>query len=429
MLKYLILLFNMVFLLVLKTVNNERVTITPSFPAEVKAGSEFVMEMTINRANVEGFAKFQQDLPKGFSAKEIESEGASFTFSGQSVKLIWSSLPSETEFKVSYKISVREDVSGEQSLGGKFAYVIDNVKQTVDLPAAAIKVMVPKTEAAAEDNPVKDDAHKPQSVVVAGNSIPASVSLSRKIFPTANPAEFMVEVTANKGNIAGFAKLQENIPDGYTAVPANTGSSSFTFIDQKVKFVWLIVPPEESFTVSYLIKADTAAKGDASVDGIFSYIENDETKKYILGSTGFTNPPPSEPVSGKRNETPADTAKKQNTGTQASADTTKPVTEVTNIPSPEANIVYKVQIAALHKAVDVSYFKQKNNIAGKINTELHEGWTKYTVGSFREYRPARDHREDIRAKKIQGPFVTAYNTGKRITVQEALMITSQKWYK
>ena len=84
---------------------------------------------------------------------------------------------------------------------------------------------------------------------------------------------------------------------------------------------------------------------------------------------------------------------------------------------------------ALHNAVDASSLAARYNISSKVNTEMAEGYTKYTVGSHNDYKEARDAREDMRNKGVAGPFVTAYNTGKRITVQEALMITSQKWYR
>ncbi len=51
------------------------------------------------------------------------------------------------------------------------------------------------------------------------------------------------------------------------------------------------------------------------------------------------------------------------------------------------------------------------------------------VGNFNEYKEARSHRENIKQKGCSSAFVVAYNGAKRITVQEALMITSQKWFK
>ena len=62
-----------------------------------------------------------------------------------------------------------------------------------------------------------------------------------------------------------------------------------------------------------------------------------------------------------------------------------------------------------------------------FDIENHEGWVKYTTGEFNEYKTARNKREALFKHKFPGPFVTAYNNGERITVQEALMTSKQDW--
>ncbi|MFQ5335126.1 MAG: hypothetical protein ACE5DN_03525, partial [Flavobacteriales bacterium] len=104
---------------------------------------------------------------------------------------------------------------------------------------------------------------------------------------------------------------------------------------------------------------------------------------------------------------------------------------VAKIPSPETGISYKVQICAGHKPVPGSHFKTQYKYSdSKVNIEQQGGWLKYTIGLFGVYKDAHDKRDQVTAKyDFPGPFVTAYNEGARITVQEALMITKQQWYQ
>ena len=449
MLKYAALLFNTIALLIYQFFFADGITVTQNIPSSAKPDAEFTVELVINKGTIGGFAKLQQDLPEGFTAVQDDNNGASFTFSNQSVKFIWMSLPSDKEFKIKYKVKVAAGISGDKIIAGKFSYVSDNVKQAVDIAPSTITIgdktsqpiasttnttttteptttttntttvtepvttntttttepVVTNTTPTTTTEPVKTVTEPTTTTTPTTTSEPSSVVCTRSA-PSSVTDNFTVEILVNKGNVTGFAKLLETLPVGFTATAGDLQGASFSFADQKVKFVWVSMPSQTEFRISYKVAVASGTTGSQNIDGVFSYIENDETKKYIIPSTAIG-------VGGAAVVT--------NTNTNTSLNNT--------IPAPQGNVNYKVQIMALHTAVDASSLASRYNISSTVNTEMAEGYTKYTVGSHSDYKAARDAREDIRNKGVAGPFVTAYNSGKRITVQEALMITSQKWYR
>jgi hypothetical protein len=495
MLKYAALLFNTVALLIYQFFFAEGITITQNLPANVKAGEEFTVELVINKGNVSGFAKLQQDLPEGFTAVQQDNNGASFTFSNQSVKFIWMSLPSETEFKIKYKVKVAAGVSGDKTIAGKFSYVSDNVKQSVDISPGTVKVGsdaasqpiatnntpantgTTNTENSSSQattpvnttpDPVTTTTDPVATNTTSNTSSSAEVSSVKAVrtIPATATTDFKVEIVINKGTVTGFAKLLETLPAGFSATAIESAGGSFSFSDQKVKFVWVSMPTQPEFKISYKVSVAPGTSGFQVIDGVFSYIENDETKKSSLATStvniGGTAPlannttenKSTEPVNNTANNTTntntnnntnstANTANNSNSSSLAnnsgnssnkssnntSTDNSAKSIAATTIPAPQGNVMYKVQVAALRNSIDANKIAAMYNLNQKINTEMAEGFTKYTVGAHNEYRAARDAREEIKNKGVVGPFVTAYNSGKRITVQEALMITSQKWYR
>jgi hypothetical protein len=478
MLKYILFVFNIVALLVYKLLTPDGLEIRQNLPATVEINKEYIVELTINKGSVQGFGKFQEDLPRGFSAEAIETRNGAFSFLDNSVKIIWMTLPGDAEFTVKYKIIVGADASGESEITPKFSYFTGNEKTTFNLESSFIKVgSGAGTETASnetkKEEPVAQEQKTPEekkeggalsldTVIKPANSAASeqkkeggdqapvqnngSATCTRQI-NNSNPKEIIVEVTISKGENTQFGKLEETLPVGFTASALETNNGTFAFVDQKAKFSWLALPEEESFKVSYKVIPLDPANKSCTIEGLFSYLEKDgESKKNTIPAmTVSIGPVEKEEVKEEakeeqkntdntaQNNTTESKKEKENSANTVSNETKKEP-QLTNIPNPQKGIIYRVQITATHKTgVEPVYFRDTYKLNEEIYAEMHQGWYKFTVGSFDTYNNARDKRENIHQNIPElaslGPFVTAYNNGTRITIQEALMISSQSWVK
>ncbi len=448
MIKYAILLLNFAGLLVYRVIFGPDVTLTPTAPANVDPGQEFSVEVTIKKGAVGGFAQLKLELPEGFTAAAGEKNGADFKISGQTVRFTWTSLPSQEEYKISLKLTAPTGNDGKKTITGKFSYVLDNNKTFAELPP--VDIMVGKEEPIVvntpppppPDNtppPPPDNTPPPPD---PNKSEPVTVTVTRKMpSEVKSGEEFTVEVSINKGALKGFARYQDVLPDGLSATGLDVKGGSFSFLDQKVKIVWENVPSEESFTISYRLKSDANSSGNLTLEGIFSYVENDEPKKHVLPPAFVTvtrdqvvvnNPPPPDnnpPPPPPDNNPPPPPPPDNNPPPPPPPDNNPPPPPPADPPVNNSKVAYKVQICALRNSTGDNNHFRNLGISEQINLESHEGWNKLTVGSFEAYKDARDKRQSVRGKGVSDAFVTAYNQGNRITVQEALMITKQQWYQ
>lgn len=468
MIKNLLLLFNVAALIIYKSFFADGLTITSNFPTNIKPGSSFNVELIIKKDEVAGFAKFQQELPPGFTATAIETKTGSFSFTDQTVKIIWMSLPSDSEFKISYKVVVDPGANGSFMVNGKFSYIENNEKKTFNIEPREVKIESETSavnnqnssettsqnnnnESASSDatanqnqqqgeNAINNTANEntsPTSTESSFTTQPGDVICKRNVPASITSEDFLVEVTIQKGDISGFAKLEESIPQGFTATGVETRNAVFSFVDQKAKFLWMNLPTEREFKVSYRVKASLGVTpASYNIDGLFSYLINDITQKSTIPPSSFgfkLSAPPTDLANTNNqkesNQNQGTTESKTSAGSTSTEKKSSPPS-LTNTPTASKGVNYRVQVSATRKQVEPSVFKSAYQLNEEIFAETHEGWYKFTVGGYNEYKSARDRRVELNANKdIPGPFVAAYNNGKRITVQEALMITSQKWVR
>lgn len=427
MLKYLIILINFVGILGYKVLFPGGVSISSDLPASINPGEDVIVTVNINKGELGGFAKFTQDFPKGFTVTLIDGADATFSFKDQSMKFIWVSLPSASEFSFSYKLSVDASLSGSYEMSGIFSYIFDNEKQNAFLEKRSIQVG-PSTAASTptDQGGVKGMVKEE----VEGVKVRRTTSPIQGLSNT-----FKVELRIDKPDISGFAKIEESIPEGFSASEMDSRGGIFSFENQLLKVIWMSVPDNEQFYISYQLKAGDNVSGNQKITGAFSYLDGDESSKYYVSpSTIFIEKDDGDEVpliiisddggDFKEKETPV-----------VAATPPPPVVEKTpepkevKIPEPQYNVSYRVQVAAGHNPVTNDYFSKKFSLNEDIIIDNHQGWIKYTFGSFDVYKDSRDERNKVWSdNKITDAFVTAYNAGNRITVQEALMISNQKWY-
>ena len=449
MIKQLILLIQVLGLFFYQLMFTGDLTVTQKVPESIIQGKVAVVEITINKGDISGFAKVQQIFPAGFTVEPIETKGATFSFKDNKLKFIWMALPVEEEFTISYKIIPNENTTGNFSLGGKFSFISESERKNVEITVANFNVSAepliteeipeePVVEEIAEiiEEPPVEEVIEEEPVVEENILKIASINCNRTI-ENIEGRKYKVTIEINKQGIEGFAKITEDIPEGFTASENDSKGGVFSFKENTAKILWMAIPSGETYTIVYNLEANsTTANGGYNIKGDYSYLDNDITSKYTIDGSGFDlnvaelvveevveEEPEEETIAVV--EAVEEPVVEEVVEEPVVADN---LNEVTSTPNPEHGVTYKVQVGAGHKTVPATYFNTKFNLKDNVSTMNHEGWIKYLVGSFNEYKSARDKRNKVR-NNVKTAFVTAYNSGTRITVQEALMISNQKWYK
>lgn len=105
-------------------------------------------------------------------------------------------------------------------------------------------------------------------------------------------------------------------------------------------------------------------------------------------------------------------------------DSTKVPTMI-NISKAQKGVLYRIQIASSSSKVSPSYFRQKFNVIDKVYVIQQNGTYKYCIGNFQTYEEAKAFNEKFKLKYNFGSFITPYKDGVRITIQEALGVTTK----
>ena len=362
---------------------------------KINPGKTFLVTLKVEKSNVSGVGKIIENIPDGFTAQEVENNGAIFSQKGNQVKFLWMTLPSDNEFTVSYKIMVDENLNGNKVIDGKMSYLDGDVTKNALIDGTSIEI-----------------TNTQQDIQTAGieqnsNDETTASADEEKTTQENNTSDKTIDSDEEKESVNNTDK--ESITNQKSSSTENQTESENTIASNNETKSNQAANKEENRTTSLEANNTSTEKENTPVDNTIATSEENNALQ---------------------NETA--TSIDNTTATIEDENTIQTENNNTNSTNDEATsnhkVNYRVQICALRKKTETNYFVQNHNVKEKIYLNMHEGWHKYTVGDFKEYMSARDHRSTAKSKyKINGSFVTAYNDGSRITVQEALMITKDKW--
>ena len=448
------------------------ISVKVSIPGKVDAGKEFNVNIVIKKGKLEEFSRFQQELPAGLTASALNSGTADFSFDKQRLRFIWLKLPAQEEINISYKVMVDERLKGQFTIPGEFSYVENDERKSLTVNSDPVVIQPSPTVNVGQQVDISGFAKVLAAEKTATGSSYNISCFRQKPYKTTTGNEFIVRLLIYKKEMNKFAKIEEQIPAGFEAKSMDSKDGIFTFKDGLVKYVWMNLPPEQAFLVSYrLIPLSSSVPAEISIKGQLSYIDegrniiidivqkdldlagvNEQNVEQYLSSTGpvvatTTPETTTESVQGesKSIKEVTVTRKEESTQTESGSRTVTEETKTTptkesspiqkeqtkrysDIPPTlslpvEAGIYYRVQLAATHRIIDpVSNYK-KYNLDRPVLLEFHDGWYKYSIGSFAKYSDAQTYRDMlVGGKRMRGAFVVAYQNGQRIEVRDALRL-------
>ncbi len=343
----------------------------------------YLIELDLYKDGIKGFAKVEEYIPAGMNAEAVHNARSVFTQIDDKVKFVWFSIPEEERITLTYELfsdgPVDESilVDDKISVSGEFTYLRNNESRTISLDTDERTPIADNIDGGVEPVAPPDL----DSIVTPDLSVetPDTVPIETPDLTVENP-----DLTVETPEID---PVETTDPTVETTDVDTIDTLSLTVETQEVG-------PVE--TPDLTVKApdvDTFETPAAEPS-----IENIET----VAETTFV----------------------------AIDEQAENFESVSNIPSPDKGVSYRVQIMAGKNVVDEQYLKKRHKFTDEFTIEHHDIWVKYTTGVFQVYKEARDKRNDVTDNyNFDGPFVTAYNDGSRITVQEALMISRQKWYQ
>lgn len=247
------------------------------------------------------------------------------------------------------------------------------------------------------------------SVALAGSVMAINCKRNVALQPDGS---IKVDLTLDKENINGVARLLENVPQGMSIKYAKSETGNVAFENNQVKFIWMKVPESKEVTVTYTMASTVKPVGKQTINGKFSYVENNQSKSVPLPVTSF--------LINEKNELTYSTEALLLTAVTYPVDNMAAPARSADSKTVIVKPVYRIQIASTQEKLDDKYFASKYGVnASDVKVEKVNGIYKYMIGNFSTLNEASKFKNMLVAKGVNDAFVAPYLNDTRISIAEA----------
>lgn len=341
-------------------------------PATASQGQEFELAITVNKADVTGFARLQVDLPAGFTVKAGTTQGSTFSFKDNKIRFLWMSLPADRTIKVSCMATADNSVGGAVTLEGAFSYVMNNETQRFTIPSQAIQFGAAAVVSNVNAQQEADRAEKERQDKLAKEREEHDRLAIEKAEQEAREEaerlakEYELQKSSEVETIAEVKTTEQNL----TTTPEVIETPVSTPVTEDVPVVTEPVITEPVVT------------------------------EPIVAEPVVIEPVVSEPVT---TYTPPSSTRKTSSG----------------------SVEYKVQVGAFKNTPAQGYFRKLENSFSEhrmAKSNDNDGFVRYFIGSFDNFNAVESFHQRVLALGYTS-FIVAHKDGRKITIKEAKQLS------
>ena len=372
-------------------------------PSSLSAGERAVCTWMLDIHDIAGFARFQVQFPSGVNVEPVGIENASFTMDKGRAKLIWLDLPDSDVLTIQLAISANAAFEGGE-VKQWFSFIREGSRVDVEFEPHIISL-----------------GAAPLSAISTEKKVDLRPS---RIWNREGPDVGVMTVRVENIEPGQFVKIEEFMPNPYATEAVTSGNADIVdSFEQTQLYVWQAAPMSGVIEIEYRIMG-VDPMAEPSIQGkLHTTHGNQLVTISIPALAGFL----AEAIPAQVAEIVPEAS---STGKDNGRQTQSKKDAASAEPKRKENgqIQYRVQLLAGPNRVETRTIQKQYSFTDSIAVETDQDWMKYTTGDFDQYNQARNERVRLRRDfSFPGPFVTAYNNDRRITVQEALLLTQQNW--